>query len=445
MPQRGWLNDDARAVMVAWDDARKALEKARTDAAVASRRWVRGVRENAGANLDRLSKDFAFAQQMSRNSYVTTPAPAPRRQLSPARPSPTATRIARPSSSNTSTPPQKAARKPDVAQRALNAALQVDTAVRGAADTLTFGFADEISAGASAAFDFSDKPFSEKFSDHHAVQIARDQADIRERPVARGIGQGAGLALSLMAPSAASTARMLAPKLLSEMRGMKGAGATPRIQTKAREYMVASGAAGLTNGAMQSATDIATGGRGSARDYLAAVIGGAAAAPVAIARSPKSAGATEGFVTSVAQDLLNRRPISLDDAMRSGAAGAMSGDVADRLGTRWAKGLSSTQKGKLGEQLSMHKTRARGDVPNGRGQRLYLSKGFTVLDPASSLDELVESKTGPFASVSKNQLLAFHENPDRYRFDWWQPSDVGKIAGFGGASLGVYLADDDYP
>ncbi len=443
MPQRGWLNYDARAVMAALADAKEALEKAKTDATVASRHWVQGVRENADANFGRLSKELAFSQQMSRNA-VATPASTPRRQSPHATPSPTATRLARPSSKSYA-PPQKATRRPDIVERALNVALQADTAVRGAADTLTFGFADEMSAGASAAFDFSDRPFSDKFSDYHAVQLARDQADMRDRPVARGMGQGTGLALSLMASSAASAARMLAPKLLSEMRGMKSVGAIPRIQTKAREYMVASGAAGLTNGAMQSATDIATGGRGSVGDHLAAVIGGAAAAPVAIARSPKLAGATEGFVTSVAQDLLNRRPISLDDAMRGGAAGAVSGDLADRLGTRWAKGLSSTQKGKLGEQLSMHKTRARGYVPNGRGQRLYLSKGFTVLDPASSLGELVESKTGPFASVSKNQLLAFHENPDRYRFDWWQPSDVGKIAGFGGASLGVHLADDDYP
>ncbi len=444
MPPRGWLNGDARAAMAAWADAKETLEKAATDAAVASRRWVESVRENANANFGRLGRDLAFSQEMSRNANIGAPVATSHKRPLPVTSAPTA-KSGRPSDARTPTSLHKPTRKPDIAARALDAALQVDTAVRGAADTLTFGFADEISAGATAAFDFSNRPFRDKFADYHAVELARDQADARERPIARRTGQASGLALSLLAPSSAAAARMLAPRLLSEMRGMKGLAAIPRIRTGPREYAVAAAGAGALNGATQSATDAATGGHGSVGDYLGAVIGGAAATPFAIARSPKSAGAVEGFTTSIAQDLLNGRHVSIDNAMRSSAAGTASSDIADRLGTRWARGLSSTQKGKVGEQLSMHKTRARGYVPNGRGQRLYLSKGFTVLDPASSVDELVESKNGPFVKVSPNQLLAFHENPGRYRFDWWQPSDVGEIAGFGGASLGVHLADDDYP
>ena len=440
MPQRGWLDDNVRAMTAALADARRVLDRAKADAVVANRRWVQTVKDNAHANLARLGEDVAFSQRTSRDAYRAALQPVRPRQISPATPR---TPAAKPAL--VSTPAPRAVQKPDVVERARDAALQVDTAVRGAADTLTFGFADELSAGASAAFDFRRRSFGDKFADYQAAELARDRADASQRPLARGFGQAIGLGVSLMAPSPAAAARMFSPKLLSEMRGLKGIAVGPRIQTKAREYLVTSSGAGLANGAMQSATDIATGGHGSAGDYLAAMIGGTVAAPVAIARSPKSAGAVEGFTTSAAQDLLNGRPISFDNAMRSSAAGGVSGDIADRLGTAWAKGLSSTQKGKLGERLSMYKTRARGHVPNGRGRRLYLSKGYTVLDPASSLDELVESKQGPSVEASANQIRAFLEHPGRYRFDWWQPSDVGKITGFGGSSLGVHLADDDPP
>ncbi len=437
MTQRGsWADEIAREAKVALTQARMTLEASKARAEAAGRRWTQEAQRRAETHLAEFGRGVSVSQKAAREAVKAivqperTPRPPIRVNVAPAR-------------GTAPKAPSPATPKPDIVKRAADAALQVDAAVRGAADVLTFGFADEISAGANAAFDFGDRSFGEKYADYHAAERARDRADMVQRPIARGTGQVAGLALSLMAPSSAAAVRASGPKLLSEMRGLKGVDGLPRIQVTGREYAVAAGGAGIFNGAAETATDIASGGQGGAGDYLGAVVGGAAAAPFAIARSPKSAGAVEGFTTSVAQDLFNGRPVSFDDAMRSSAAGARFSDVADSVGTRWATQQSSTAKGKLGEQLSIVKTRARGHVPNGRGQRLNLSKGYTILDPASSVDELAESKMGPFAKASANQYRAFLEHPDNYRWDWWQPSDIGKITGFGGASFGSHVADRD--
>lgn len=439
MTQRGgWADEIAREARVMLSQARMALEASKAQAEATGRQWTQDAHRRVKTRLAELERSVAVSEKAARQAVKTIvqperPARSPARAAVPGAPARGAVAKA----------PSPATRKPDIVHLATDAALQVDAAMRGAADVLTFGFADEISAGANAAFDFSDRSFGEKYANYHAAELARDRADMNQRPIARGTGQAAGLALSLMGPSTAAAVRAAGPKMLSEMRGLKGVEGVPRVQVAGREYAVAAGGAGIFNGATQAATDIASGARGSAGDYLGAVVGGATAAPFAIARSPKSAGAVEGFTTSVAQDLFNGRPISFGDAMRSSAAGVRLSDVADGVGTRWAGRQSSTAKGKLGEHLSMLKTRARGHLPNGRGRRLNLSKGYTILDPASSVDELAESKMGPFAKASPNQYRASQEYPDGYRWDWWQPSDIGKITGFGGASFGTHLAGRD--
>lgn len=84
---------------------------------------------------------------------------------------------------------------------------KVDTAMRGAADMLSFGFADEIAAGGDALFNpvfgtgQEGGSFSERYDKNLAQQRATDAADAQDRfgyhlggQLAGGVGGGVGLA-----------------------------------------------------------------------------------------------------------------------------------------------------------------------------------------------------------------------------------------------------------
>lgn len=73
-------------------------------------------------------------------------------------------------------------------------ARKVDAAVRGAADFLSFGFADEAEAALEAvpALARGTKAYGKAYEERLRGQRARDQADKREVPISRGFGQGAG-------------------------------------------------------------------------------------------------------------------------------------------------------------------------------------------------------------------------------------------------------------
>lgn len=92
---------------------------------------------------------------------------------------------------------------------------RVDAGVRGAADFLTAGFADEIAATASAlpAFVPGGETFKEAYDRNLADERAIDQADREDMPVARGAGQVAGFGLGLGVGAVADLARF-APNAL---------------------------------------------------------------------------------------------------------------------------------------------------------------------------------------------------------------------------------------
>lgn len=149
-------------------------------------------------------------------------------------------------------------------------ARRVDAGVRGAADTLTFGLADEIAAGLNTVIPldpgmrsgFQDG-FGEAYRNNVETARAVDQADAKDVPLSRGVGQVAGA----LAPGA-----VLA----------RGAGAVVRPLAQQAARGAAAGAAfggayGLGSGqgnALERAPNAAMGAVGGA------VIGGAAA-PVA--------------------------------------------------------------------------------------------------------------------------------------------------------------------
>lgn len=76
---------------------------------------------------------------------------------------------------------------------------KLDAGVRGIADTLTFGFADEIAAGANSVLPLDrgsesmwTRPIGDAFRHNLAMQRGIDRADARDVPVSRGTGQVAG-------------------------------------------------------------------------------------------------------------------------------------------------------------------------------------------------------------------------------------------------------------
>lgn len=96
---------------------------------------------------------------------------------------------------------------------------KVDSAVRGAADFLSFGFADEAEAVAAAvpALVRGKDAFAAEYSRQHAAQLDRNEADKREVPVSRGVGQGAGFVMGLGTGVLASGAKAI-PRLTSASR-----------------------------------------------------------------------------------------------------------------------------------------------------------------------------------------------------------------------------------
>lgn len=89
---------------------------------------------------------------------------------------------------------------------------RIDAFVRGAADTATFGLADEIAAGAETVLPLTGgaSGWSEGFGDAYRQNLAReraiDRADVQDVPVSRGAGQVTG---ALGAPGAVAGARFI--------------------------------------------------------------------------------------------------------------------------------------------------------------------------------------------------------------------------------------------
>src|SRR5258708_12102775 len=95
---------------------------------------------------------------------------------------------------------------------------------------------------------------------------------------------------------------------------------------------------------MQTASDIAAGGRRSSfGDNAGAAFGGAAGA-AALPFGPGRAGAVGGWVTSAAQDVFNGRPISLDRAGESAIPTNALGGLAARSPTTTPARRSSSAK-----------------------------------------------------------------------------------------------------
>src|SRR6185312_2286073 len=133
----------------------------------------------------------------------------------------------------------------------------------------------------------------DRYEANLAEEHARDRYDASHRAPAQAIGQvgGTALGLALVGPAEGSVA--LSPRL---------AGAATLT---GRETAALLGAGAGTGLAMQTASDIAAGGRRSSNgDKAGAALGGAASV-AALPLGPARAGAVGGWITSASQDAFN--------------------------------------------------------------------------------------------------------------------------------------------
>lgn len=130
---------------------------------------------------------------------------------------------------------------------------KADAFVRGAADFISMGSADEAEAGLEAIPTLVTKGWDAakgKYNENLAIQSRRDALDKRDVPVSRKIGQGAGLGGALATGAvlgAGAAVPRLAPSATGVLRG---------IETVARNA-VAGGAAGGFSGAMNAGPGVA--------------------------------------------------------------------------------------------------------------------------------------------------------------------------------------------
>jgi hypothetical protein len=121
-------------------------------------------------------------------------------------------------------------------------------------------------------------------------------------------------------------------------------------------------------------------------------------------------------------------------------AGRLVGGAAGRVGRDWSNGLSSAQKGKLGETLGAARNRVNGQ-PTGvlpKKQRDYLKDANgAFVDPKRKYwipdrrvgDVRYEDKFGYAANTSPNQRLAAALHGTNFRLNHFVPDDIGRLLG----------------
>ncbi len=235
------------------------------------------------------------------------------------------------------------------------------------------------------------------------------------------------------------------------------------MKLTANEATRIAGAGGLAGLGSQTVTDFATGHRSTPGDTAGSVVGGMAGAAALPFLGPSRAGAVDGAVTSATQDLLNGRPISVPQTVQSALTGGLLARVTGSAGRKWSNGLSTTNKGRLGETLgaarSEFNAKPRWQGPKVRaplnpkqttplkGKQTYWVPdgldGPLPTKPGDDWPNLFEDKFGYQADTSANQKIAQTNFGDKFRLNHFTPSDVGMITSFPFLAVGPQLARQD--
>jgi hypothetical protein len=356
---------------------------------------------------------------------------------------------------------------------------------QGALDELTFGLDDQAYAGARALIDAAHgKSLKDAYRQRISYEHARDQYYAQHYGTARAAGQVGGALVQMAATGPVSAAakaavtgtrlakaakvamtsselakgaRALAAESKLAKAGERAVAAVRKADPLAgkvakrikqatpitrREHTAIAGAGAIGGGVSQGASDLANGHLSSFGDYAGAMMGGAADGWMAIHGRPMRAGAVDGAITSLSQDLFNGRAPSLEHAGESAFLGGAGGAVAGSLGRVKARSMTTKQKEQMGELGSRIRTKLSGDTTISTDKIAYpLSSGYTIPDQRTALDKLIESKFGTYARLTKRQLQAFAELGSKYRIDHFVPQDIGSVYGFMGAHARDYLPD----
>lgn len=227
---------------------------------------------------------------------------------------------ARPSAASTAPvgPPAPArAAAPPAVERGTGLLSQIDAAVRGAADVITMGGMDELSAYLGSLTGIGGE--RGKYDANLATQRAVDTFDADTMPIARGTGQVAG----------GVTAALGLPSLAAKYAG---ASILPRVAAGAAEGAAFGGAYGFGSGEGGAANRL---NRAAAEAPMGAVIGGAA-------------NAAAPLVARGVDRLFGRGPVDpLDEARRAIAAtiGIDPAQVPEDMARRWAGTATQAAEG----------------------------------------------------------------------------------------------------
>jgi hypothetical protein len=231
------------------------------------------------------------------------------------------------------------------------------------------------------------------------------------------------------------------------MEGMV-AGATRIPQATgliAREIGVLGGIGGAAGVGGQALSDLAQHRLSTIGDYVGAALGGGVGGLASMVGRGSYAGAAAGGVTSLAQDALNGRLPSVDRARQAAIAGGAFGAVGGVLGRAWSNGLSNSAKEQLGEKFSRLRTWARGDetMPGPKTREYLDDGGYTVPDQRTYSGDVVESKFGRSARLSRRQDQAYNQPLLNYRIDAALPQDVGVMVGLPASIYGYQASAPD--
>lgn len=329
--------------------------------------------------------------------------------------------------------------------------MAADAFMRGAADVVSFGKADEIAAGIDAAVAtvpdllFQGKglqSLDQHYRDELERQQERDRYDEMHRPKARMLGQFAGAAggLTLGGGLASRAALRMFP---NSARIVRNAEPVARLGLDMRGVNTVAAAGGATTGAVdQLGRDFAKGQFSDVNAYAASTLAGVAGGIAGRYSGATGAGAAAGGLTPILQSTAAGRP-SLEGAGEAAVlgaiAGAATGHAANTLGKYGASVLPPKWKGRLGEGMSLIKSVARDgktpqlQVPVKVGSRRTIAD--QVLEDGAAL---LEAKFGRWAKLSKAQKAALRQFGPKYIIDHYLPKDVGRLLGVGaGVNAGV--------
>lgn len=200
---------------------------------------------------------------------------------------------------------------------------RVDGAVRGAADAMTFGFADEIAAAGDTLIGRG------SYDQNLERQRALDKADAQAIPVSRGAGQLAG---AVAAPGAMTAGSFVAR--------------APNLASGAVRGAMTGAAAGGVYGAGAAEGDLASRGQGLMTGGATGAIIGGALPPLARATGAVVGALGGRALADTASDVMARfsgRPMTAEDrAVRTMARGAELGQMEARAAQYRAEGIDPT-------------------------------------------------------------------------------------------------------